>query len=221
MSTRGLSRSSRLSYLALLSESETQRYQRFVDLEARDQFLIGRAMLRLVLSQHAQVAPRDWVFGVNDYGRPFVVAPQWPGLPCFNLSHTRGVVVLVLSDVPEIGVDVEHVGRSLAFDDLAAGVFSPEERTWLRDRGGEPSERDAFYKVWTMREAYAKARGMGFSLPSQSFSIDFDQGVPQLRCHPSSLDQSDRWRLLSMRLPPDYMLAVARAQPASPGRTCT
>ena len=46
---------------------------RFVFERDRRQFLITRALVRTMLSRYAEVAPRDWRFVTNQYGRPEVL----------------------------------------------------------------------------------------------------------------------------------------------------
>lgn len=71
-------------------------------------------------------------------GKPF-----FPDLPevCFNLSHSHGAVVCALHHRP-VGVDVERLRRAPRH--LAAGM-----------------EDEAFFRLWTAREASLKREGRG------------------------------------------------------------
>ena len=75
--------------------------------------------------------------------------------PCFNLSHTRGAVLIGISESP-VGVDVEYL-RPVA-EKLPQRVLSPEELQWYRQRG---SRREDFLTLWTLKESYFKLLGTG------------------------------------------------------------
>ena len=69
----------------------------------------------------------------------------------FNLSHTAGFALCVLSDEGEVGVDIERVKERK--EHLPRYVMTEEELacwdgTW-----------EDFFRVWTLKEAYAKYRG--------------------------------------------------------------
>ena len=71
------------AYERLLDPGERLRHQRYKVEGARREFLVGRAMVRTVLSRYAPTAPADWRFEANQYGRPAIVGAA-PGL-VFNL----------------------------------------------------------------------------------------------------------------------------------------
>jgi hypothetical protein len=55
----------------LLTEEERQHEQRFYFADDRKRHLITRALVRTLLSHYEPaIAPEDWVFGANSYGRP-------------------------------------------------------------------------------------------------------------------------------------------------------
>lgn len=214
MPTTALTPQIRALSLSLINRDEVERYRRFVDEEARDQFLIARAMVRQLLSRHADVDPADWEFDANEYGRPHVSYPDVKGVPNFNVSHTQGLAAVVLSDTPDVGVDTERLGRALSFDDLSQSLFSEHERQWI-DRFLPHMRQEAFYEVWTLREAYAKARGLGFSLPYESFRIDFTLGEPTLQCDARCQDDGGRWQLQTLKPTSDHIVALAKAKKAA------
>jgi 4'-phosphopantetheinyl transferase len=70
----------------------------------------------------------------------------------------------------EIGVDVEHVRPSLTNDQLPERFFSPQEVAELRALP-RSAQTDAFFRCWTRKEAYIKARGGGLSIDLSSFAV--------------------------------------------------
>lgn len=192
----------------LLNSEERQRQQRFHFDDDRKRFLLTRATVRTVLSRYAPVAPQDWIFSANSFGRPAIANahPQAPDLD-FNLSHTSGLIVLGVCRGRKLGVDVENIRTRKPSPGIAERFFAPEESTALANLAEElRSER--FFAYWTLKEAYIKARGRGLSIPLDRFRFFFPS--PD-RIHFSIdadlEDDADRWRLWQF-CHDDYLLAV-------------
>jgi hypothetical protein len=89
----------------------------------------------------------------NFRGKPFL-----PDSPMhFSISHTKNEYVLGFSIQQEIGVDMElnFPGKDLHV--LAEYAFSPDELLI----SGANSDESTFLKIWTLKEAYLKATGIG------------------------------------------------------------
>lgn len=205
-----LTRAVRAQCLGLLSVAERERHDRYLADDARDQYLLGRALVRTVLSRRTGVPTGRWVFGQNPQGRPHIESPVLPEPVHFNLSHASGLVALAVGDHPEIGVDVENVQRRLSWEDLAASYFSTHEQAVLAQTA--PTQRRArFFEIWTLREAYVKARGLGLSLPFERFQFMFEGESVALACRADCGDDGQRWRLFRYRPTPDHTLSLAVA----------
>ena len=70
---------------------------------------------------------------------------------CFNLSHSHGVIVLVIDTVP-VGIDIELTRQ--VEDDLKRFVTNEGEALYVHDE-------TSFYEIWTNKEATVKADGVG------------------------------------------------------------
>jgi 4'-phosphopantetheinyl transferase len=193
---------------ALLSPEETARAEQFTHRESRRQFIAGRALLRSMLAHYAGGDPCDFEFCYNRYGKPALQAPA--GLPIeFSLSHARGLVACALSWRHAVGIDVERDGTIAAPLPVARRLFAAEEAAALA--GLPPNERPAaFLRLWTLKEALLKARGVGLSgrLADVSFSPDGD-GPPRISFTGPNPDSPADWRFAQGRLPPRYHVALA------------
>ena len=159
--------------LALLSSEERARHDAFVFDADRHLFLTAHAMLRAVLGRQLSRPPESLAFAPGPWGRPELVGLGEPPPLRFNLSHTHGRVALVVTRRMDCGVDVERHDRSVDPIRLSDLVMTRAERHRLHTLS--PAAAQArFFKIWTLKEAYMKARGMGFSLSPQSFSIEPD-----------------------------------------------
>lgn len=149
--------------LDILSADERRRADDIRHPRVREHFVAGRLLARHALSQYANVEQHDWLFEATPDGRPEIASPQTEPPLRFNLSHTDGLVVCVVTDGADCGVDLERLDRQIDMMGIAAHSFDPEEVKTLEDlETGALSRR--FFALWTLKEAYLKAVGSGIRL---------------------------------------------------------
>jgi len=184
---------------ALLDDAERARAARFRFDRHRREYLATHALARVALSHAHSLPPDAWRFTVNEYGKPSPVPECGLG---FNQSNSLELAVCLVaqpgaqsgSAARDIGVDVESLARAEEIVPLAARVFSADERAQLNAL--PIAERpDRALTLWTLKEAYIKARGMGLSLPLEGISFLFE-GVDAIRFRVArDIDEdSGRWR---------------------------
>ena len=197
------------AYLTLLNEEERQNQQRFYFERDRLRYLVTRALVRSVLSRYAPIAPEEWRFATNSYGRPHIAgAPTAASDIRFNLSHTHSLIVLGVTLGRELGVDVENVRTRSASIQIADSFFAPEE---VADLARVPVEhrQHRFFEYWTLKESYIKARGMGLSIPLDKFSFHYRaDGAVELSVCAELEDDPCRWQFWHLQPAPGYLLAV-------------
>ena len=162
--------------VSLLSEDERAHWQAFRFDRHRREYLTTRALVRVALSHYHPLAHEAWRFRTNTYGKP-VVDPDC-GLH-FNLSNSLGLVVCLIAQGIEVGVDAEPIDRAEKIVELAPEVLSPLELSQL-EALHSPEKLDRALSLWTLKEAYIKARGAGLSLPLSKISFLFG-GVEGIR----------------------------------------
>lgn len=202
-------------YLGLLNPTERERQQRFHFADDRQRYLLTRALVRCVLSRYAAVAPADWRFAENAYGRPAIDPAHDSDLE-FNLSHTRGLIALAVARRRVFGIDVENLAERQPSLGIADRFFSAEEAAALAKMPDALQQR-RFFEYWTFKEAYIKARGMGLSLPLDRFSFRFpaDDGV-QLQIDPELNDPAERWQLWQLAPSDSCLLALCAERASAP-----
>ena len=207
---------------ALLTASEKERHDRFHFARDRKQFLATRLLVRTVLSRYVPTPAAAWRFAQQPHGKPYIESPL-PSPPLhFNLSNTYGLVVCLVSAAhAEIGVDVESLERERTPLDIASHYFSAAEVTALQAQPWD-CQPDFFYALWTLKESYIKARGLGLALPLQKFSFalpnEADLGISfanELADAPAS------WRFALLRCAPQHLVAVAAKTGGAPLRLRT
>ena len=154
----------------LSAEERARRDRLHFDADRRD-FTIAHDLLRRALSKYADVPPIDWRFATDNYGKPSIetVDPQVRALS-FSLSHTRGCVACAIASSVPLGVDVQRTDQSQCIQEVADRHFSEKEAALLRQCSDE-LRNIRFAELWTLKEAFLKAVGVGLSGSLASISF--------------------------------------------------
>lgn len=185
-----------------LTGEEQARAARFVQRADRLRYGLTRAALRRRLGAMLGVAPLAVAFEVGRSGKPRLRGVD--GLH-FNVSHSGGFALVALSRAGPVGVDIEQARAGLDVLDIARLHFAPQEHGGLA-RLSPGARAAAFYRLWTLKEAVAKAHGDGIAdgtpaVPSALWLEPEPQaGAPDRVCG------ARVWRLPA---PHDYVAALA------------
>lgn len=154
----------------LLDETEKTRLCRLKGRKQRKQFVVGRMLIKKVLADYLMRPVTEIRLGQQQYGKlQLAVAPPAISLPAhFNLSHAENIVACSLTAKYENGIDVEYKQRTLKGVDVC--FFHPKEIEYM-ERTPVESRGEIACQLWTLKEAYAKARGMGLSIPFSGFNV--------------------------------------------------
>jgi 4'-phosphopantetheinyl transferase len=165
----------------LLSDDEREHLARIAGPVQQREYAAGRTLVRQVVGRFAGIPPRRVPVAVDEQGRPYV---KGSGLDV-NLSHSGGFVALALGSGVRVGIDLERRVPQPAADELARRFFSPREYDHLR-RGHPEQFLPRWYRIWTTREAHAKARGIGvrgISAPLERHGRDWQRHEPAAPAH--------------------------------------
>jgi 4'-phosphopantetheinyl transferase len=195
--------------MAALSDDERARYTRFRFDDDRDTYLVAHALTRGLIAGLCGCALADVQFELGERGRPELIAQAGRPALRFNLSHTRGFVACAFTASADIGVDVEYADRKVEILAVAKHVFSARERSALEALSGV-EQRERFFDLWTLKEAYVKAIGKGLAAPLRAISFAPEQpdSVP-VHFTSEVADNADDWCFRRLKPHSDYRLAVA------------
>jgi 4'-phosphopantetheinyl transferase len=195
----------------LLSSDEQERARRFLSLPAREQFVVTRGVLRTVLAAYLAGDPKRLIFHYSANKKPALGPPFDNSGVRFNVSHAMGVALLAFSRRLELGVDVESVDRQLEFDTISRQFFSRQEQIQL-DAVAPEEKPAAFFRCWTRKEAYIKARGEGLSIPLADFDVSLASGDTNalISTRPDS-SEGARWSLREVPAGSGYVAALCVA----------
>lgn len=169
-------------WLAALSEEERARAARVVIPAKGRQRAASRAILRGLLGAYLGQDPAQVRLENGPHGKPRLAAAGGHDL-YFNVSHSRGEALFALARGYEVGVDIERIDPRSDTDGIARRFFAHGERRAL-DALPEPERRVAFFRCWARKEAYLKARGIGFGVPLDSFEVSVGGETALLRESP-------------------------------------
>jgi 4'-phosphopantetheinyl transferase len=200
-------------YVGIISPAERARMERFHFQRDRMAFLAAHGLVREALSQFVpSVPPSLWEFRQTEKGRPEIAAPRLGTALRFNISHTRGLVACLVSLKVDCGVDVDTLDRVVNIARLAGKVLSPTERSQLLS---VPAYRqnELFFSYWTLKEAYAKARGCGMHMPFHKCAFEFSSEGILAHFDASLNDEEKEWQFAQWSPTEKHLVAVALRRP--------
>jgi 4'-phosphopantetheinyl transferase len=154
---------------ATFAPREEERFRSFATDALRSRWGTARGALREVLGAALGCAPREVAFRYGFHGKP-----QLAGSPLrFNISHSGAVALIAVAQV-EVGVDVE-LPRPRRTDAIARRFYAPGEIERLFAIGNAAARADAFFRLWTCKEAFLKVTGEGLSRSTRSYEIAPDR----------------------------------------------
>ncbi len=181
----------------MLSAEERGQAERFRFERDRVRFINAHRVLREILGRETNTSPQMLGFQTNEYGKPALM--NEPGLG-FNLSHSQDRGLVAVARGVSLGADIEQRREGIEVMDLAQRFFAPREVELVH---GEPQR---FFEMWTRKEAFIKAIGMGVAFPLKAFDVCEEQVV----IHPEGERYtSEVWFVQSFVPAPGFEGAVA------------
>ncbi len=164
-SETAVSAAARVARWQILSAEEQAKAESFRAEEHRAAYVDSHAALRSILGCYLRVEAADvpLLMGSGDgagTSKPSLAPQTNPNDLRFNLSHTHGAALVGVTLGRELGVDIEFRRPIEDLEEMARSVMSSEELGhWLALGDGE--RVSAFYHLWTRKESYLKATGVG------------------------------------------------------------
>ena len=177
---------------------------------ARDQrrYVIAHAALRDILARYTHTGAADLQFNEGANGKPKLAAQFSACGIDFNLSHSHETALVAVNDRHEIGVDIEYVKSDFEIFAVANRFFTKREVAALRALPAA-LRRQAFYKCWTSKEAFLKAKGTGLAGQLDEVEIALADGKVRIQASVAG------WTLEELALRDGYEAAlVTKDKPA-------
>ena len=195
---------------ALRDTAERERGARYHFEADRLRHAISRGLLRRLVGHYLDRPPAELRFGAGEHGKPHLAGVD-ADLLSFNLSHSGNLVLIALARHGRVGVDVESWGSRIdeaGIGRIAERTFSAHEHAALQTTAGE-DKRAAFFAIWSRKEAYIKATGLGVSHGLSHFDVTPDPGDARLIADRMRGDDTTEWTLFDLVPAPGYSAALA------------
>lgn len=184
----------------ILSSDELAKAERFYFEKDRTSYIAARGMLRKILSHYLAIEPSTIQFQYSPYGKPSV-----PQAIHFNVSHSHERVLYAISQKRVVGIDIEFIRPVQEFWEVAKTYFSKNEVAMLAKIPPQ-KQLEAFYQLWTRKEAYIKAKGGGLSMPLSSFDVSLGEPTRLLETRPDKVEALN-W-ILKSYIPEEHYIAA-------------
>ena len=196
--------------LSLLSDDELERAKKFRFQKHLHRWIVGRAMLRTILSAMTQRSPESVAFEYNEHAKPYLPYSSGHERIHFNLTHSSDLALIAVTSAGPVGIDVERIKPLSNIDAVVSRFFSPAERDEFAGVTGDVDRLKAFYACWTRKEAYLKALGCGISKPTDTFDVTFlSNSEPEIIAIDGDNDTARDWLLFDLKVTPGYVGALA------------
>ena len=192
----------------MLGADEVERAKRFRQEKHRRRFIVARGKLRQVLGIYLALDSSTLSFTYGPAGKPGLPGRTATNM-AFNLSHSDELAILAIARGLAIGVDVERVCVLAEFDELVERFFSRRESEAFA-KLPERIKPNAFFNLWTRKEALLKATGEGIAHCLNSVEVTFlPQEPTRLLAAPKHFGAVSDWGLRSLDIGNRYAAAIA------------
>jgi 4'-phosphopantetheinyl transferase len=157
----------------LLTTAERARADRYRFFDDRRRSIVARAATRRFVGRYLSTDPAALVIDEEKFGKPVLRGCDIE----FNASHSGDLVALAVAKDTAVGIDVERRRKLTDTLALSRRYFSAEEVAIVEHAA---DVGDAFFAIWTAKEAIVKASGKGIGTGDlHGFTVPFRD--PQLR----------------------------------------
>jgi len=188
-----------------LSIEEKSKSKKFKFEKDRALNILARSSLRILSSLYLDTSANAIEFKYGTYGKPDY---NFKTNLKFNVSHSGKFVVLAFVKNSEIGVDVEKVKTDFDVLDIAENFFSDSEIEMLHKAKLDDLYK-AFYRCWTRKESFIKAKGSGLSFPLASFTVSLNYKEAELLKTEWNPSEKEEWSLYSFEPAFGYIGALS------------
>ncbi len=200
----GLSDKTVESLSDFLSKNQKNRLHSFQNPEKLAEFIETRILINGVLRSLIEV---NFDIRLGHAGKPYIYTSNETQACFFNISHTKNFTVLAVTNISDVGVDVESGKREISNPlKLAKRYLHPDEVNYITQKEDKIKER--FLTVFTLKESLVKCTGTGIANQFKNFSV-----VPFLEN--KQMINTD-WKMFYQRVMPEDLFLSCSIQCSKP-----
>ena len=196
-------------FAGALSVAEKERAAKFKFERLRDRFIAGRGSLRAILGRYLRVEPAVVDFIYSPQGKPSL-APEFSSARIhFSLAHSEDLALVAATRAGPVGVDVERIRPLKDAADLVSRFFSARESELFQKLAAD-RKPEAFFNLWTRKEALLKATGEGLAGGLNRVEVTFlESQPPSVLAISGDFATAARWKLSGFSPAAGFVGAVA------------
>jgi len=173
----------------LLSDAEKERSERFKFYKHRKAFIASHGFMHTVLAYYINTTAAEIEFSHGEFGKPSLIDNQNPYNIQFNLSHSNNIAMLAICRQHSVGVDVEYAERKTDWEGISKRFFTKNEQDLLFSLDKD-SQKNAFFQIWTRKEAHMKVTAKGLSLSPNEFEVSVPPADAEFIGHSKKSDNN-------------------------------
>ncbi len=127
----------------------------------------AHSLLRVCLAKKGIDYDKDTKILHSEMGKPSLT--EYPDIH-YNVTHADGITACTVGE-SECGIDAERVRAYRP--NVIKRTFSESEKALMESTPDEEKNL-LFFRLWTLKEAYVKAIGIGVSYPMNTVEFSFD-----------------------------------------------
>lgn len=195
------------TFLFLLSAEEIARCDQFVSQSNHYRYQVTHCMKRLILASYLDNDPQCLHFKLGKWGKPAIANQNALSLQ-FNISHSHNLILIAITAKDAVGLDVEYQAKKIPIESLAKLIFSPAEKISFSALKSQEEKEKAFFRSWTRKEAYLKAKGVGLMMEELSnIFVDMSEFPSNEWIKVSPLEKIS-WKLFPLHAGESYTASV-------------
>ena len=158
--------------MALLNDTQRDKYHRRATVELQNSYLAGRYYLMSLLAAYCGGSANELLLSYSRLNKPYL-NPN-PGNIQFNYTDTTfmgqswGLLAITIGRA--VGVDIECLSRQSKFTAIVKRRFGLSEIDYVTNEGGAINAQ-RFLACWTRKEAYGKATGQGINFQMRDMDL--------------------------------------------------
>ncbi len=196
-----------------LSHEEKSQANNFLFEHLKNRYVASHGLLRVLLGKYLSFSPSQVEYTYNEFQKP--LCKQDPNL-YFNMSHSNEYACYAFSFNHQVGIDIEFMDTKIEVEDLLPIIATLNE-SFIFKSLDKKEKFYSFYKIWTIKEAFLKALGLGLSHPLSNIETTIlpRERFEVIRCNDmSEKELSKEWSFSPIGSLPGYLgvVAIQRAE---------
>ncbi|MDD7474010.1 MAG: hypothetical protein SPJ04_04280 [Bdellovibrionota bacterium] len=181
-------------YENILSKSELERVRKFSSQKRKNEFILGRILLRAYLSKKLRKEEKDININVAKNGAILILETLNNKQLFASISHSNDYVVVAIDYFP-LGIDIEFKKERKDFFKLSKVAFNDKNLIYkIKDEKDLEKIKDYFYNAWTKKEALYKLEST-------------------LKNYKNDFSSSYKIKFINKKLINDFSFTISKASP--------